>query len=88
MLANAGQITDRHIMLPDRCIPDLYDLYDLYDMYDLYDLACVAGWKPYNVRDLAHDSWIGCVLYRSPTPHNGRARSTKGVYRFFAKLFF
>ena len=44
---------------------DLYDLYDMYELYDLYDLAHVAGWKPYNLHDLGHISWVGSVLYRS-----------------------
>ena len=46
----------------------------------LYDLPCViyvahvAGWKQYDLHDLAHSiSWVGSVLYRScTTSHSGR----------------
>ena len=37
-------------------MPDLYDLYDMYDLHDLYNLAHVAGWEPYNLRELGHVS--------------------------------
>ena len=53
--------TVHHPDLPgraDRSIPDLYDL------YDLYDLAHVAGWEPYNLRDIGHASWVESVLYK------------------------
>ena len=54
---------------------DLCDLYDLYDLHDLYDLAHVAGWEPYSLHDLGHDSRVGSVPYRSCTAsHNGRVR--------------
>ena len=43
---------------------------DLYDLYDLYDPADVAGWEPYNLRGLAHVSWVGSVLFRSYTTTN------------------
>ena len=42
---------------------------DLYDLYDLYDLAHVAGWKPYNLHDLAQVSWVWSVQYTDPTQH-------------------
>ena len=43
---------------------------------DLCDLAHVARWRPYNLHDLAHASWVGSVPYRScTTSHNGRLGS-------------
>ena len=49
---------------------------DLYDLCDLRDLAHVAGWKPNNLRYLAHGSWVGSELYRScTTSHGGRIGS-------------
>ena len=49
---------------------DLYNLYDLHDLYDLYDLSHVAGWEPYNLRDLTHVSWVGSVLFNVQILHN------------------
>ena len=43
---------------------------DLYDLYDLYDLAHVAGWEPYHLHNLPHDSWVGSTLYRSCTAYD------------------
>ena len=63
---------------PSLTSDDLYDLYELYGLYDLHDpdlycVAHVAVWKPYDLHDLAHISWVGPVLHRScPTSHNGR----------------
>ena len=28
----------------------------------MYDLAHVAEWEPHNQHDIAHVSWVGCVL--------------------------
>ena len=51
-ICHAGQIGSRSVYL--------------YDLYDLYDLAHIAGWYWYNLHDVAHVSWVGSVLYRSP----------------------
>ena len=48
--------TVHDILRADRCIPDMCDLYDLYDL-----APHVSGWKPYNLRDLRHASWVRSV---------------------------
>ena len=43
------------------------------DLYDLHGLDHVAGWKPYDLRDLVRVSWVGSVQHRSCTKyHNDR----------------
>ena len=38
----------------------------------------LPGWKPYNLHELAHISWVGSVLYRCWTAHHiGRLVSTR-----------
>ena len=36
----------------------------------LYYLAHVAAWKPYNLRDLVHISWVGSALCRFLTTYH------------------
>ena len=41
-----------------------------------------GGWKPYNLHDLAHVSWVGSVLYRSCTTYRiGRLASLEYLDR-------
>ena len=66
-LSHLGEINHSHLMtkiFQGRHIPDMHDP------------AHVSGWDPYNLRDLAHDSWVGSVLYIScTTSHNDRLGS-------------
>lgn len=38
-------------------------------------MADVAGWEAYNLRDLAHDSWVGSVVRTEPAQHLAAAGS-------------
>ena len=44
----------------------------IYALFDLHGLDRGAGWEPYDMYDVAHGSWVGCVLiiYKSCTYYN------------------
>ena len=42
---------------------------------DVYELAHDAGWESCSLHDLGHASWVGSVLHRTCTSHNGRLGS-------------